>query len=56
MPCITEDPTKATCPNYEEDEWTIIRESLITAHAGEIPLTNDGAIECLKEAWKQSNE
>ena len=56
MPRITEDPTNAVCPNYEEDEWAFIRQSLISAHIGDVPLTNEGAAERLKEAWKLSNE
>jgi len=56
MPRITEDPMKATSPNYEEDEWAFIRQSLIGAHIGDEPLTNEGAVEKLKEAWIQLND
>ncbi|KAF8259773.1 hypothetical protein EI94DRAFT_1706846 [Lactarius quietus] len=56
MPRIVEDPTWAICPNFDGLEWEFFRQSAITAHQGDQPLTPEEAVQCLKEAWTCENE
>src|SRR6266702_3556577 len=55
MPCILEDPTWAVCLSFESDEWEFLRQSMIDAHLGAIPLTHEGATQHLKETWAREN-
>ncbi|KAH9035675.1 hypothetical protein EDB85DRAFT_1811141, partial [Lactarius pseudohatsudake] len=55
MPRITVDPTLATCPGFEGDEWDFLRRSMIGAHQGIVPLTEEEAVLRLKEAWAREN-
>ncbi len=55
MPRILEDPTWAVCLSFESDEWEFLRQSMIEAHLGAIPLTHEGATQRLKETWTREN-
>ncbi|KAF8268163.1 hypothetical protein EI94DRAFT_1800747 [Lactarius quietus] len=56
MPCITEDPTQATCPSFEDPGWGFLRQSMIAAHQGDQPLMDDKAAQQLKDTWASENE
>ena len=56
MPRITEDPTKAVCPNFEHAEWDFCRQPMIEAHMGDHPLTLEEAAQRMKDAWTRVND
>ena len=56
MPRITEDPTRATCPSFDDPEWEFLRQSMVDAHQGDQPLTLEGAAQQLKDTWARENE
>lgn len=55
MPPIVNDPTLAICPTFEGDFWAFLRQSVIDTHQGPQPLTNDEAIQQMKDAWTRDN-
>ncbi|KAH9014128.1 hypothetical protein EDB85DRAFT_1876550 [Lactarius pseudohatsudake] len=55
MPRIIEDPTQAVCPSFEDAGWDFLRQSMIDAHQGAIPLTPEEATQTLKNAWAREN-
>ncbi|KAH9022775.1 hypothetical protein EDB85DRAFT_1871191 [Lactarius pseudohatsudake] len=55
MPRILDDPTRATCPSFEGNEWDFLRQTMINGHPGADPLTEEGATLRLKEAWAREN-
>jgi hypothetical protein len=55
MPRITNDPTLVVCPNFEGPEWNFLRQSMIDAHQGPLPLTAEEATQRMKDAWTQEN-
>ncbi|KAH9013889.1 hypothetical protein EDB85DRAFT_1876724 [Lactarius pseudohatsudake] len=55
MPRILNDPTQATCPSFEGNDWDFLRQTMIDAHQGVNPLTEEGAAILLKEAWAREN-
>ncbi|KAH9062291.1 hypothetical protein EDB87DRAFT_1830499 [Lactarius vividus] len=57
VPRITVDPTQAACPGFGGDvgdEWDFLRQSMINAHHGVIPLTEE-AVHRLNEACACEN-
>ena len=56
MPRITEDPTRAVCPNFEGADWDFLRQPMIDAHVGDVPLTVEEATQRMKEAWTREND
>lgn len=56
MPRIVEDPTRAVCLSFENDEWNLLRQALIAAHVGDPPLTPDEATQQMKDAWGREND
>jgi hypothetical protein len=56
MPRIIEDPTRTICPSFQDPEWEFLRETMITAHQGDQPLTAEEAAEQMKEAWTRENQ
>ncbi len=55
MPRILEDPTQATCPSFESAEWSFLRQSMVEAHQGVPPFTDEDATQQLKETWAREN-
>ncbi|KAH9028915.1 hypothetical protein EDB85DRAFT_2147683 [Lactarius pseudohatsudake] len=55
MPRIIEDPTQAVCPSFEDAGWDFLRQSMIDAHQGAVPLTPEEATQTLKNAWDREN-
>ena len=55
MPRIEADPTKVTCPSFEDPEWDFLRQSMVDAHQGDPPLMLDGAAQHLKDTWAHKN-
>ena len=51
MPCIVDDPTRATCPSFEDPEWEFLRQNMLDANQGDPALTMDEATWRMKEAW-----
>ena len=56
MPHITEDPTQATCPSFEDPGWGFLRQSMIAAHQGAQPMADTDAAQQLKDTWAHENE
>ncbi|KAH9021352.1 hypothetical protein EDB85DRAFT_1871917 [Lactarius pseudohatsudake] len=56
MPCILDDPSRALCPNFEGDDWNFLRQTMIEAHPGIDPLTEEGATQRLREAWNREHD
>ena len=56
MPRIINDPTRAICPSFEDPEWEFLRQSMVEAHQGDPPLTEDEAAQRMKEAWTHENQ
>ncbi|KAF9054764.1 hypothetical protein BJ165DRAFT_1337496 [Panaeolus papilionaceus] len=56
MPPIMSDLTKDTCPSFEDEEYDLIRQTLIAGHQGPNGMTNEEAIAKLRESWTKSNE
>ena len=56
MPRITNDPTRAICPSFEDPEWEFLRQSMVEAHQGDPPLTEDEAAQHMKDAWTHENQ
>ena len=56
MPRILEDPTRATCPNFESAEWDFLRLPMINAHQGDQPLTEEEATQRMKDTWTREND
>lgn len=56
MPRILEDPTLAVCPSFEGPEWDFLRQPMIDAHPGDVPLTAEEATQRMKEAWAREND
>src|ERR1700761_1957027 len=56
MARITEDPSQATCPSFEDPSWGFLRQSMIAAHQGAQPLTDADAAQQMKETWVRENE
>ena len=56
MPRITNDPTRAICPSFEDPEWEFLRQSMVDAHQGDPPLTEDQAAQHMKDAWTHENQ
>ncbi|KAH9011412.1 hypothetical protein EDB83DRAFT_2192879, partial [Lactarius deliciosus] len=55
MPRINADPNQAVCPSFESDGWEFLRQSMIDAHQGLLPLTGNEAAQQMKEAWAREN-
>lgn len=55
MPHIVKDPTRAVCPTFEGTDWDFLRQPMINAHIGDVPLTVEDATQCMKEAWAREN-
>ncbi|KAH8978588.1 hypothetical protein EDB92DRAFT_1807283 [Lactarius akahatsu] len=55
MPRIIEDPTQAVCPSFESAGWDFLRQSMINAHQGVVPLTPEEATQTLKDTWAREN-
>ncbi|KAH9016092.1 hypothetical protein EDB85DRAFT_1875347 [Lactarius pseudohatsudake] len=59
MPRILEDPTRAVCqavcPSFESAEWDFLRQLMVDAHQGVIPLTPEEATQKLKDTWAREN-
>lgn len=55
MPRILHDPTHSVSPNFEGPEWEYLRQCIIDAHPGNIPLTAKEAARQMREAWTQDN-
>ena len=55
MPHILEDPTQATCPSFESAEWSFLQQSMVEAHQGAPPFTDEDATWQLKETWAREN-
>ena len=53
---ITKDPTRATCPSFEDPEWEFLLQSMVDAHQGIQPLTLEGAAQQLRETWAREND
>ena len=56
MPRIVEDPTRAVCPTFEGADWDFLRQPMIDAHVGQVPLTVEEATQRMKEAWAREND
>ncbi|KAH9045971.1 hypothetical protein EDB84DRAFT_1265768 [Lactarius hengduanensis] len=56
MPRIFEDPALSRCPNFQGNEWDFLRQTMIDAHQGGDPLTEEGAAQRLREAWTREND
>ena len=56
MPRITEDPTRATCPSFEDPEWEFLRQSMVDAHQGDQAFTLEDAAQQMKDIWARENE
>ena len=56
MPPLTVDPTNNVCPCYDDKDHQFVRVAIIASHAGEPPLTAEGAIAKLRDAWKKAND
>ncbi|KAF8262073.1 hypothetical protein EI94DRAFT_1705040 [Lactarius quietus] len=56
MLCIIEDPNQAICPNFSGPQWEYVRQSMISAHQGDQPLTPEEATHQMKDAWTCKNE
>ena len=56
MPRITEDPTQATCPSFEDPEWEFLWQSMVDAYQGDQPFTLEDAAQHLKDTWARENE
>ena len=56
MPRITEDPTRATCPSFEDPEWEFLRQSMVDAYHGDQPFTLEDAAQQMKDTWARENE
>ena len=54
MPRIIHDPNTDECPAYDDVEFEAVREMIIAGHRGQIPLTNEEAVEKLKTAWQRA--
>ncbi|PPR00595.1 hypothetical protein CVT24_005446 [Panaeolus cyanescens] len=52
---ILSDPTKNTCPSFEDEEYSAIRQALIAGHQGPDAMTDEAAVAKLKETWTNSN-
>jgi hypothetical protein len=50
MPRILDDPTQAVSPNFEGPDWEFLRQAIIDAHPGGIPLTAEEAARQMREA------
>ncbi|KAH9012070.1 hypothetical protein EDB85DRAFT_1877935 [Lactarius pseudohatsudake] len=55
MPRILDDPTQAVCPSFESADWNFLVQSMIDAHQGPPPLTQDEATQRLKDTWAREN-
>ena len=56
MPIIDNDPNLVVCPAFEGEFWAPMRQSMIDTHQGPQPLTNEGAVQRLKETWGLDND
>ena len=56
MPRIVDDPTRATCPSFEDPEWEFLRQNMLDANQGDPALTMDEATRRMKEAWARENQ
>ena len=56
MPRITDDPTRAVCPSFEDPEWEFLRNSMVNAHQGVQPLLPEEAAQQMKDAWARENQ
>ncbi|KAH9034371.1 hypothetical protein EDB83DRAFT_2649692 [Lactarius deliciosus] len=56
MPRIRDDPTRATCPSFESAEWDFLRQTMVDAHQGVVPLTPEEATQKLKDTWAREND
>jgi hypothetical protein len=58
MSRITDDPTMAICPSFEDPEWDFLRQLMINPHQWPPPgppLTIEEAPQRMKDAWTQEN-
>src|SRR5882757_7294786 len=55
MPRIVNDPNLATCPSFEDPEWDFLRQPMIDAHQGPLPLTAEEATLRMKDTWTRQN-
>ncbi|KAH9009789.1 hypothetical protein EDB85DRAFT_2077634 [Lactarius pseudohatsudake] len=55
MPRILDDPTRAVCPSFESAEWDFLRQTMVDAHQGALPLTPEEATQRLKDTWAREN-
>jgi hypothetical protein len=55
MPRIVNDPNLATCPSFEDPEWDFLRQPMIDAHQGPLPLTAEEATLRMKNTWTRQN-
>lgn len=56
MQRIADDPTRATCPSFEDPVWEFLRRTLVDAHQGDQPLTMEEAAQQMKDAWARENQ
>ncbi|KAH9024264.1 hypothetical protein EDB85DRAFT_1870190 [Lactarius pseudohatsudake] len=56
MPRILQDPARERCPNFAGHKWNFLRQTMIDAHQGADPLTEDEAAQRLRETWTREND
>ena len=56
MPPIINDPTLSTCPDFESPLWDLVKQAMIATHVGPEPLTEEGAVQQMKNNWTRGNE
>jgi len=56
MPRITRHPTKDECPSYDDEDHAAFRKMVIAGHHGQVPLTQEEAVEKLKTAWQKAQD
>ena len=55
MPLLTVDPTKNVCPDYDDEDYELVRGAIIAGHVSPPPLTVEEAIAKLQDMWKKAN-
>ena len=56
MPRIVDDPNRAVCPDFGGPTWEYLRQSVVNAHQGDLPMTLEQAGQQMKDTWAQENQ
>ena len=56
MPCIIDDLNWAVCPDFGGPTWEYLRQSMVNAHQGDLPMTLEQAGQQMKDTWAQENQ